>query len=73
MSGAAWVRSHAKELGGRAWAEVYCGSPEAGAWVHVDPILGIVDGCAGITVSKQASSECHVECLATTWGTMQPA
>ena len=44
VSGAAWVRSHAKELGGRAWAEVYCGSPEAGAWVHVDPILGVVDG-----------------------------
>jgi hypothetical protein len=47
VSGAAWVRSHARELGGCAWAEVYCGSPEAGAWVHVDPILGVVDGCGG--------------------------
>ena len=43
VRGAAWVRAQKVELGGRAWAEVYCGTPEAGAWIHLDPILGTVD------------------------------
>lgn len=45
VRGAAWARAQKMELGGRAWAEVYCGTPEAGAWVHLDPILGTVDRC----------------------------
>lgn len=47
VRGAAWVRAQKVELGGRAWAEVYCGTPEAGAWVHLDPILGTVDRWVG--------------------------
>ncbi|KAK9845720.1 hypothetical protein WJX81_000463 [Elliptochloris bilobata] len=43
-AGAAWARGGSqRSLGADVWAEVFCGAPDSGAWVHVDPLLGWLD------------------------------
>ncbi|GAX72825.1 hypothetical protein CEUSTIGMA_g280.t1 [Chlamydomonas eustigma] len=45
------VSSSRSSLAPVVWAEVYCGSDEAGRWVHVDVINGLVDKPDSVEVS----------------------
>ena len=41
--GAAWARLETRNVGGRCWTEVFCGDVASGRWLHVDPLLGVMD------------------------------
>ena len=40
QKGSMWTKQQAAALGqaGQCWAEVWCGAPDTGRWVHVDPL-----------------------------------